>query len=63
MNQKHLLWHVFNMMEGMDIDVSDFIEAISVSKVRFSDNPLPGEITPAAALAERYEAYKKAVIR
>ena len=61
MNRKHLLWHVFDMMDKMDIDVGDFCEAIGMSDAKFSDSPQPGELSVSDALYERYEAYKKAL--
>lgn len=59
MNRKHLLWHIFDMMEKMDIRVDDFIESINMEGTMFSEKPQEGEISVAKALYERYDAYVK----
>ena len=60
MNEKHLLWHIFDFLDEATIE--EMIEQFSdtVTPRRFSDTPQQGEITVGVALRERYEAYKKA---
>ena len=63
MNNKHLLYHIFEYMEACDMDLSDIVECYSYSKTKFSENPQPGEISVADAIHERIEAYKKVKVQ
>lgn len=58
MNEKHLLWHIFNYMEPYAVE--NMIGCMEGNKASFSKEPQQGEITVATAFKERYEAYKKA---
>jgi hypothetical protein len=58
LNEKHLLWHIFNWL-GPDRFREMFLD-FDATKTRFSDNPQSGEIAVSHALRERYDAYLKA---
>jgi len=60
MNDKHLLYYLFHYMEQCNMNLPAMIEWFEMYKYTFSDNPQPGEITVAAAIEERYHAYRKA---